>query len=187
MTNTDLQRELLMETRTAQQVLQFALNRERGQENQKPINSQLNRYSPQTFEQISNITTNPRNTSFTPRPRPPLRNTQTQRPTNTANPCRRCGIQFSLEQLQVCPAKKVQCNLCKKIGHYSKVCRSAKFMWQTQHIKPQPTNPQQIFPQTGRVRNIRPSPEQQQTEPQHQETRPETIDETLDLENTFYI
>ena len=41
MTNPDIQRELLMETRTAQQVLQFALNRERGQENQKAIKSQL--------------------------------------------------------------------------------------------------------------------------------------------------
>ena len=44
MTNPDIQRELLMETRTPQQVLQFALNRERGQENQKAINSQLSRY-----------------------------------------------------------------------------------------------------------------------------------------------
>ena len=35
MTNPDIQRELLMETRTAQQVLQFALNRERGQEIKK--------------------------------------------------------------------------------------------------------------------------------------------------------
>ena len=114
MTNPDIQRDLLMETRTAQQVLQFALNRERGQENQKAINSQLNRYSPHAFEQISNITTTPRNTSFTPRPRPPIRNTRTQRPTFIPNPCRRCGIQFSIEHLQVCPAKKVQCNLCKK-------------------------------------------------------------------------
>ena len=166
MTNPDIQRELLMETRTAQQVLHFALNRERGQENQKAINSQLNRYSPHAFEQISNITTTLRNTSFTPRPRPPIRNTQTQQPTIISEACRRCGIQFSIEHLQVCPAKKVQCNLCKKIGHYSKICRSAKFMWQTQQIKPQTTPPQQSFPQTRRVRNIRPAQEQQQEEPQ---------------------
>ena len=113
MTNTDIQKKLLMETRTAQQVLQFALNRERGQETQKAINSQLNRYSPHTFEQISNITHNPRNPSFTPRQRLPTRNIQTQRSTNIPNPCRRCGLQFSLEHLQICPAKKVQCNLGK--------------------------------------------------------------------------
>ena len=187
MTNPDIQRELLMETRTAQQVLQFALNRERGQENQKAINFQLSRYSPYASEQISNITFTPRNTSFTPRSRPPTRNTQTQRPAITPNPCRRCGIQFSIEHLQVCPAKKVQCNLCKKIGHYSKVCKSAEFMWQTQQIKPQTTSPQQTFPQTRRVRNIRPAHEQQQKEQQLQDTQTEATDETLDLENTFYI
>ena len=113
MTNPDIQRELLMETRTAQQVLQFALNRERGQENQKAINSQLSRYPPHASEQISNITFTPRNNAVTP--------------------------------------------------------------------------PQQTFPQTRRVRNIRPTREQQEEEQQLQDTRTETTDETLDLENTFYI
>ena len=187
MTNPDIQRELLMETRTAQQVLQFALNRERGQENQKAINSQLSRYPPHASEQISNITLTPRNNTVTPRPRPPTRNPQTQRPTTNPNPCRRCGLQFSIEHLQVCPAKRVQCNLCKKIGHYSRVCKSAKMMWQTQQIKPQTTPPQQTFPQTRQVRNIRPTREQQEEEKQLQDTRTETTDETLDLENTFYI
>ena len=105
MTNKDIQRELLMETRTAQQVLQFALNRKRGQESQKAINSHLNRYSPHTFEQISNITHNPRNPSFTPRQRLPTRNIQTQRSTNIPNPC---GLQFSLEHLQKSPVQPLQ-------------------------------------------------------------------------------
>ena len=60
-------------------------------------------------------------------------------------------------------------------------------MWQTQQIKPQTTPPQQTFPQTRRVRNIRPAQAQQQIEPQLQETRTEVTDETQDLENTFYI
>ena len=75
----------------------------------------------------------------------------------------------------------------QKIGHYSKVCKSAKLMWQTQQIKPQTTSPQQTFPQTRRVRNIRPAHEQQQEEQQLQDTRTEATDGTLDLENTFYI
>ena len=125
MTNTDIQRELLMETRTAQQVIQFALNRERGQESQKAINTHLNRFPTNTFEQISNISYNPKNPTFNPKPRTPTRNNQQQRPTSITNPCRRCGLQFTQEHLIICPAKKVQCNLCKKIGHYSKVCRSA--------------------------------------------------------------
>ena len=114
MTNTDIQRELLMETRTAHQVLQFALNRERGQENQKTINTQLNRNPLKTFEQISNIMPSQRSQAYNPRPRFPARNPQLQRNFNTPNPCRRCGLQFTQEHLLICPAKKVQCNLCKK-------------------------------------------------------------------------
>ena len=176
-----------METRTAQQVLQFALNRERGKENQKAINSQLNRYSPHSFELILNITPNRRNPSFVPIPQLPTRNTQTQHFTSITNPCRRCGLQFSPEHLQICPAKKVQCNLCKKIGHYSKVCRSAKPMWQTQQIKPQPSISQQNIPQARRVRNIRHSQDQQPSPTQIQDNQSDTMEETVDLENTFYI
>ena len=171
MTNTDIQRELLMETRTAQQVIQFALNRERGQESQKAINTHLNRFPTNTFEQISNISSNPKNPTFNPKPRTPTRNNQQQRPTSITNPCRRCGLQFTQEHLLICPAKKVQCNLCKKIGHYSKVCRSAKLMWQTQQIKPQQSTPYQNIPQTRRVRNIRQSHEQQQIPTQEQTKR----------------
>ena len=60
-------------------------------------------------------------------------------------------------------------------------------MWQTQQIKPQPIKPQQNIPQTRRVRNIRPSQEQQEIVNQSQDTQPETMEETVDLENTFYI
>ena len=127
------------------------------------------------------------NQAYNRRPRFPVWNTQTQRTPNTPNPCRRCGLQFSPEHLQICPAKKVQCNLCKKIGHYSKVCRSAKLMWQTQQIKPQQNVPQQNIPQARRVGNIRPLPEQQKTPTQIQDTQSETMDETIDLENTFFI
>ena len=176
-----------METQTTQQVLQFELNRERGQKNQKVINTQLNCNPLHTFEQISNIMSSQRNQAYNPRPRLLVRNTQTQLTPNTSNPCPRCGLQFSPERLQICPAKRVQCNLCKKIGHYSRVCRSAKLMWQTQQIKPQQKKPQQNIPQTRRVRIIRPLPEQQQTPTQIQDTQSETMDETIDLENTFFI
>ena len=60
-------------------------------------------------------------------------------------------------------------------------------MWQTQQIKPQQRVPQQNIPQTRRVRNIRPSQEQQQIVTQAQDTQPETMEETVDLENKFYI
>ena len=106
MTNNEIQRELLMETRTAQQVLQFALHRERGQENQKAINTQLNRNPQNSLNQISHITLNLRNQAYNqlPRPRSPIRNFQPPRKTTIPDPCRRCGVQFTPEHLQICPA-----------------------------------------------------------------------------------
>ena len=184
MTNIEIQRELLMETRTAQQVLQFALNRERGQENHRAINTQLNRNPLNPLYQISHITPNQRNQAYkqTPRPRIPTRNFQPPRNTTIPNPCRRYGIQLTQEHLQICPAKKVQCNLCKKIGHYSKMCRSAKFLLQTQQI-----TPQQSIPQTRRVRNIRATTQNQPSPIQFQDTQSDNNEETVDLENTFFI
>ena len=53
MSNTDIQRELLLETRTLIQVLQFELNRERCQENQRAIKTQINRHPLLAPNQIS--------------------------------------------------------------------------------------------------------------------------------------
>ena len=187
MTNNDIQRKLLKKTRTAYQVLQFALNRERGQKNQtqlnriKQINTQLNRNPLNTFEQISNIMPSQRSQAYKPRPRFPARNPQPQRNFNTPNPCRRCGLQFTQEHLLICPARKVQCNLCKKWDTI------AKLIWQIQQIRPQQNVSQQNIPQTRRVRNTRPTPDQQQIPTQNQDTHSETNNENIELENTFFI
>ena len=64
MSNADVQRELLMQTRTSLQILQFALNRGRGQDNQRAINNQLNCHQLLLSNQISfvqTIQTPPRN------------------------------------------------------------------------------------------------------------------------------
>ena len=67
------------------------------------------------------------------------------------------------------------------------MCRSAKLMWQTQQIKPKPSMPQQNIPQARRVRNIRHSQDQQPSPTQTQDTQSDTMEERVDLENTFYI
>ena len=85
------------------------------------------------------------------------------------------------------PRKKSSAISAKKVGHYSKVCRSAKLMWQTQQIKPQPRTPQQNIPQARRVRNIRHSQDQQPNPTQIQDTQSDTMEETVHLENTIYI
>ena len=53
--------------------------------------------------------------------------------------CRNCGGVYPL--IKDCPAKGKECYSCKKIGHFSKVCRSSK-----KSNKPQPTR--------YRVRNV---------------------------------
>ena len=105
-----------METRNHQQVLQFALNHERGQDNQRAINTQMKGPSPIPYNQISYIAPNLRNqaNNQTLRPLIPTRNFQPPRNTTTPNPCRRCGIQLTPENLQICPAKRIQCHFTKK-------------------------------------------------------------------------
>ena len=90
MKNTKKQRELLMETRTAHQVLQFALNRERGQDNQMAINTQLNRNPLNAFDQTSHIIPSQRNKTYNQitRTRTPVQNSLPQGNTKTTNPCR---------------------------------------------------------------------------------------------------
>ncbi|KAK6493672.1 hypothetical protein HHUSO_G25 [Huso huso] len=39
--------------------------------------------------------------------------------------CYRCGSSTHLANASTCPASKVKCNNCSKIGHFAKVCRSA--------------------------------------------------------------
>ena len=115
MTNPDIQRELLMETRTAQQVLQFALNRERGQENQKAINSQLNRYFPYASEQISNFTTSPRNTSFNPDHDHPYGTPRLKDPQSPQTPADAAEYSFQSSTCKFAQPKKSSATYAKKL------------------------------------------------------------------------
>ena len=155
MNNTEIQSELLTDTRTPAQVLQYALNKERGQENQRAIAGRLratnimdnqiahigpNQYPQQRRTQPQNI----RNTTNQQR-RP-----QQQRNQGQTNACRRCGAPFSLEHPQICPAKNAQCNNCKRVGLFAKVCRCARPIWNMNQQQPVLNNPP-----ARRIRNIR--------------------------------
>ena len=43
---------------------------------------------------------------------------------NKARKCYFCGSQFHIRTK--CPAKDAVCHLCKKVGHYARVCQSTK-------------------------------------------------------------
>ena len=184
MNNTEIQSELLTETRTPAQVLQYALNKERGQENQRAIAGRL-RATNILDNQIAHIGSNQYSQQRRPQPQnsrsttQQQRRPQQQRNQGQSNPCRRCGAPFSLEHLQICPAKKAQCNNCKRVGHFAKVCRSTRPTWNT--------NQQQLGlnnPPARRIRNIRQQESTSSTSGEHNTTIEQ---ETLDPDSTYYI
>ena len=114
MNNTTIQMELLSEKRTPAQVLNFALSRERGQ-NQKEI---LRTSAPNWTNQVNVIS----NKNSRPNQRPQQQSTQQTNKTNEQ--CWRCGGIFTAGHMNQCTAKQAVCNICKKTGHFAKMCRS---------------------------------------------------------------
>ena len=76
--------ELLSEVRTPQQVLNYAINRERGQTNQQEIQKAHSNWS---------------TVSYVRQNKP--RNNLTQQ-NQKVTPCRKCGNTFSMPHLQIC-------------------------------------------------------------------------------------
>ena len=111
--NTTIHMELLSEVRSPARVLNFALSKERDQENQKEI---LRSSAPNWNNQINTINNNAR-----PATRPYQQQNQQN---NTKEQCWRCGGNFPAGHMNTCPAKQAVCNICKKIGPFAKMCRS---------------------------------------------------------------
>ena len=105
MNKTTIQMELLSEVRTPAQVLNFALSRERGQENQKEI---LRSSAPNWNNQINAVNY----TCLAPR----TQQQESPQTNKTNEQCWRCGGTFSAGHMNQCPAKQAICNICKKTG-----------------------------------------------------------------------
>ena len=158
MHSSNTQMELLSEVRTPQQVLNYAISRERGQANQQEICRAHSNWNTVTYV----------------RPNKQQNSTTTQKP-QKATPCRKCGNPFSLAHLQICPAKNQQCNICKRIGHYISLC-TAKKPERKISRRQQPTSPDQYTsPQARRVRHVKP-----------EITHEESTEESVDAEAALY-
>ena len=166
MNNTAIQMELLSEMRTPAQALNYALARERGQQNQKEILRGNNSTWNTTVAHLSARKTKP---AILPTPQ----NTK-QYPQ-----CWRCGGSFTPNHNNNCPARISQCNICKKQGHFAKMCRS--------QIPSLPKNrgqyQQRQFQQTRNVKNIIEEEEETIAPPLEEEEE----EETIDPEQTMYI
>ena len=115
MNNTTLQMELLSEFRTPAQVLNFALYRNRGQENQREI---LRSSAPNWNRPVNAIS------NITPLPAPRPQQQQNQQTKKSKEQCWRYGGIYSPGHMNQCSAKQAICCICKKTGHFAKVCRS---------------------------------------------------------------
>ena len=178
--------ELFSEDRDPLETLHYAITRERGQENQQRISS-THAQNPQGSG-INLIQRTHQKTTRRSILRTPPNN-------NKIRDCWKCGYVFIKGHLDNCPAKNRICNICKKIGHYAKVCRSEmppkrSETQNTQRNNPnynyhraqQPNNSQQ--PVNARlVRNIQQSNPHNETIQEEEETETETIDP----ESTCYI
>ena len=126
MRNQQIQMDLLYEDSTPSETLNYALARERGQANQQKMkNSQSPIHADNPwFEKVHYIKRQNRG-PLIPTPQ-----------TGQIQNCRRCGNKFLPGYLNICPAKIEACRICKKIGHFAKLCRS--------EMPPRPTfRPQQ--------------------------------------------
>ena len=168
--------ELLSEVRTPAQVLNFSISRERGQEHQKEIL----RANPSNWNQVNATKQQPnRNQSR------PQTSTQRQQQTQEIQPCWRCGAPFTQGHNINSPAKAAQCNICKKMGHFAKLCRS-KMPERPRQRPPQqtPQLPYNQSPGNNQTRRLQHVTEQSQEMIQ---ATTEEESESIDPEATLYL
>ena len=78
----------------------------------------------------------------------PQTSVQRQQTTQEIQPCWRCGAPFTQGHNINCSAKQAQCNICKKMGHFAKLCRSK--MPERPIPRPPQRPPQQTYNQSPR-------------------------------------
>ena len=136
MTNDEVQKDLLAETKTPDQAFEYAIRREKGLEIQLQIRKQG---SSAIFPQQTGIKSEPvgfiqrrggvsyrnnRRGNNRGRGQPQRGNSQRQ-DRDRKQSCFKCGNPFGPGHLQQCPAKDKICNKCTKRGHYARLCNSS--------------------------------------------------------------
>ena len=117
MKNITIQIELRSVVRAPARVLNFALSSERGQEIEK---ENLHTSAPNWNNQVNAITNN----ALRPASWPQQQQQQTQQTSKSKEQRWRCAGIFYRAQLNQCAAKQAICSICRKTGHFAKMCRS---------------------------------------------------------------
>ena len=173
--NQQIQMDLLSKEKTPSETLQYALARERGQASQQKLintNTNTNIANP-CFEKIQYVKRQNR-VPILPTPQ-----------SGQIQDCRRCGNKILPGHINICPAKNEACTICKKIGHFAKLCKSEMpprpqyNIQQSNSGQQHQRNNQLATKQTSQgIRNIN----EEDTEDTQERT-----EETIDPESTCYI
>ena len=120
MNNTSIQMDLLSDVRrTPQQVLNFAINKERGQAKQQEI---LRAHSSNTnWSNVSYIRSNSRKQPQQRQSKQPILRTPATRKTE---PCFKSGQPFIRIHFNMCKAQNFTCQICMKTDHYTSLCKA---------------------------------------------------------------
>ena len=133
MSYDEVQKDLLAETKTPAQALDYAVKREKGLENQVHIRKQGTSNS---HTGLPNIKSEPVNFvqkrgGYRSQQRGGRgRGGQTSRnypeKAGQKKDCFKCGNAFSANHLAQCPARDKICNKCTKRGHFARLCKSTE-------------------------------------------------------------
>ena len=115
MQNEDIQKELLKETVEPAKALTIATNIEMGTLNQLKMNASK-------FELNSTVNQVQRMRIANATPYSNMNYTARKKPTT----CHFCGLSWTSEHRNKCPAREKKCNNCGIENHFAKVCRKPK-------------------------------------------------------------
>ena len=132
------QKELLKETVEPSKALEIAIQMEMGAQNQQKINQILMSGS-SSVKLINNHQIRNRNANAQQTKRDFTRFATVPQNYQYTSICMKCGLRWSHNHKQICPANGKKCNDCGIIGHFARKCRKPKKS-QGQTQKTQQTN-----------------------------------------------